>query len=194
MSRRASLILAAAVALVAVVAIGVLQSSPSSRGADGGAPTAAQLRERLAGSPAPLARLHDRPNALLPARTTTAELAALKGYPVVVNKWASWCGPCRSEFPTFQAVSAQLGKRVAFLGLNSGDAGGGAPETFLRGYPLSYPSISDPDNRVAQKLQVAQSWPTTLFFDRAGKQTFAHQGPYLTAADLTRDIRRYAGT
>ncbi len=192
MRRRPVLLAVLAVALVAVVVVGLLQSSPTKEAA-GGSPDAAGLRTRLAGSPAPLARLHDRPNALLPARTFARELASLKGYPVVVNKWASWCGPCRSEFPTFQAVSAQLGKRVAFLGLNSGDAGGGAPATFLRDFPLSYPSVSDPDNVVARKQQIAQSWPTTAFYDRTGKQTYSHQGPYLTAADLEADIRRYAG-
>ena len=44
------------------------------------------------------------------------QLAALRGYPVVVNKWASWCGPCRFEFPFFQRLVTKRGKQVAFLG------------------------------------------------------------------------------
>ena len=170
-----------------------MQSSRSSSDPSGTAPSAAKLRTLLAGSPPPLARLHDQPNALLPAAALPKELVALKGYPVVVNKWASWCGPCRLEFPTFQQVSAQLGKRVAFLGLNSKDVGGDGPATFLKDFPLSYPSISDPTSKVADKLAIGVSWPTTAFYDRSGKQTYAHQGPYLTAADLRADIRRYAG-
>ncbi len=191
--RTALLAILAVVALVAVLVVGLRGDTSGSERRAGDAPTAKELRTMLAGSPAPLARLHARPNALLPARDFPAELARLKGYPVVVNKWASWCGPCRLEFPTFQSVTAKLGKRVAFIGLNSGDAGGGAPERFLRGFPLSYPSVSDPDNKVAQKLSIAQSWPTTAFYDRSGRQVYAHQGPYLTDADLLADIRRYAG-
>ena len=193
MRRRSVLLTLAAVVLAAVLVVGLRQSSPTPDALDGTAPGAEALKTLLAGSPAPLARLHARPNVLLPVADLPQELAALKGYPVVVNKWASWCGPCRQEFPTFQRVSAELGRRVAFLGLNTGDYGGGAAAKFLRDFPLSYPSISDPDRKGAQKLSIDQNWPTTAFYDRAGKQVYAHQGPYVTAADLKADIRRYAG-
>ncbi len=188
--RRRPLLLLLGLLLVAIVAVGFVQSR-SSVPSDGRAPTASELRERLAGSPAPLARLHARGNQLLDAGDAKSELAALKGYPVVVNKWASWCGPCRAEFPTFQAVSAELGKEVAFLGLNAGDGPGPAAK-FLEGFPTSFPSISDPDLEAVRKLGIAGSfWPTTAFFDADGKQTYAHQGPYLSADDLRADIAKY---
>src|ERR671936_853689 len=50
-----------------------------------------------------------------------ARLRGLRGHPVVVNKWASWCGPCRSEFPYFQRLGVELGRRVAFLGVDGND-------------------------------------------------------------------------
>ena len=189
--RRRPLVLLAALALVAVVVVGLLQTTGSAESTSTGAPTAAQLRERLAGAPAPLARLHARPNALLPASSARRELAALKGFPVVVNKWASWCGPCRAEFPTFQEVSAELGKEVAFLGLDAGD-GPGPAAAFLADFPTSFPSISDPDLKATEALGLGGSfWPTTAFYDASGKQTYVHQGPYLTADALRADIAKH---
>ncbi len=191
--RRRPVLLLAALALVAAVVVGLLQSGGEAKSSSDKTPTAAQLRERLAGSPAPLAKLHARGNQLLDASGAKAELAALRGYPVVVNKWASWCGPCRAEFPTFQKVSADLGKQVAFLGLNAGDGRGPATE-FLRGFPTSFPSVFDPDLKVTSELKIGTTgWPTTMFYDKRGKQTYVHQGPYLVAADLRADIEKYTG-
>lgn len=191
--RRRPVLLIAALALVAIVVVGLLQSDGDEEPSSAQAPTAAQLRNLLAGSPAPLARLHERGNQMLPASDVKAELAALKGHPVVVNKWASWCGPCRAEFPTFQAVSADLGKEVAFLGLNAGE-GPEAGAKFLRGFPTSFPSISDPALKATDKLKIGTTgWPTTLFYDRRGKQTYVHQGPYLEADRLRADIEKYTG-
>ena len=188
---RARLILfAAALLLAGVVTVGLLQSGGSTE-SEAVAPSAPAAAAQLAGSPAPLARLHDRADDLLEAKSAKAELVALKGYPVVVNKWASWCGPCRAEFPTFQAVSVELGKEVAFLGLNAGD-GPGPAAAFLEKFPTSFPSISDPKLSATEALGIAGSfWPTTVFYDKTGKQTFAHQGPYLDPAELKADIAKY---
>src|SRR5215213_10268082 len=112
-------------ALCVVALAGCGSASPKSAGK----PDAASLK----GSPAPLAALHRQGNDLLGggASAFKSRLRELRGYPVVVNKWASWCGPCRSEFPYFQRQSTKLGKRVAFLGVNSNDNDGDA-KRFLR--------------------------------------------------------------
>jgi len=194
MMRPRLVLLLAVIALAAILTVGLAQSPSTQQPAGDRAPTGAELRERLAGAPAALARLHARGNQLLPAADAKDELAALKGYPVVVNKWASWCGPCRAEFPTFQQVSADLGKRVAFLGLNAGD-GPGPAATFLEDFPTSFPHISDPNLEAVEALGITGSfWPTTAFFDADGKQTHVRQGPYLSAADLRADIEKYAGS
>ena len=72
-----------------------------------------------------------------------ARLASLRGYPVVVNKWASWCGPCQIEFPAFQRAAVAFGRQVAFVGVDGKDANPSAA-AFLRKFPVTYPSYVDP--------------------------------------------------
>lgn len=147
----------------------------------------------LAGSPAALAALHAQADRLLPGEAAAFEkrIAALKGYPVVVNIWASWCGPCRFEFPTLQKLSARYGKRVAFLGVNSQDSDDTAT-TFLKEAPVPYPSYTDPDKKIAAALHATLGLPDTAFYDRAGKLVYLKQGPYTNPADLQADVQRYA--
>ena len=147
----------------------------------------------LAGAPAPLAALHRQAGELLPGGVEAYErrIAALRGYPVVVNVWASWCGPCRFEFPTFQELSARYGKRVAFLGVDSQDSDAAAT-TFLRDNPVPYPSYTDPDEEIAESIGASLGLPDTAFYDRAGELVHLKQGPYSDHADLEADIRRYA--
>lgn len=182
-----------AVALVAVIVIGVSQASKETKAPP--KPTAlttAQIRQRLAGAPPELAALHRQANEILPGarKGLRARLAALKGHPAVVNVWAAWCGPCRAEMPVMQRVSLDLGKQVAFLGVDLKD-NKEAATSFLKTIPVTYPSYDDPSGQVynAEKLVGV---PSTLFFDRNGKQTFIHQGPYFQRADLVNDIRQYA--
>lgn len=157
------------------------------------APSPSDVRAAFAGSPAPLAALHGQANELIASNPTSfrAQLAALHGYPVVINKWASWCGPCRQEFPSFQRAAVSFGRQVAFLGLDSFDNNGNA-RTFLRDFPVTYPSFEDGNDRIANALHAGAFFPTTLFLDGNGKLAFLHQGPYTTAAALETDIRRYA--
>ena len=116
---------------------------------------------------------------------------ALQGHPVVVNQWASWCGPCRFEFPFFERQARALGDRVAFLGVNSKD-GEAAAASFLKRHPVPFPHFSDPDAKVARRFRGGRSWPTTAFYRASGELAFTHQGSYATEQDLAADIRRYA--
>ena len=182
------------VALVAVLVIGLSQAGnggstrPKSAAASG-----AQVRKELAGAPAPLAKLHAQSSALLPGGPAAfkARLAELRGHPVVVNKWASWCGPCRAEFPDFQRSALKYGKRVAFIGVDGNDNHGDALK-FLKQYPVPYPSYEDGDGKIAQVLNATVAFPTTVFYDRRGNVSYLHQGQYLTGAKLEQDIQRYA--
>jgi thiol-disulfide isomerase/thioredoxin len=183
------------VALVVLLAIGLVQLQGSPR-APAEAPsklTLAQVRARLAGSPAPLATLHAQANELLPGGTAAlrARLAALRGRPVVINKWASWCQPCRSEFGAFQRASVSLGREVAFIGIDSGDSSRADALAFLRAFPVSYPSYYDQSGRIGATITDSAFTPVTVFYDPHGRQ-YIRQGPYLSQAKLEQDVRRYA--
>src|SRR4051794_560399 len=157
------------------------------------APTKAAQAKAFAGSPPALAAVHSQEGELLDGGTSAFKqrLAALKGHPVVVNKWAAWCGPCRQEFPVFQKVSVQFGKRVAFLGVDSNDNDGSA-KTFLKQFPVSYPSYSDPHIGIAATMNAVAAWPTTVIYNSRGKLVNTHFGPYTSAKALVADIKQYA--
>ncbi len=154
---------------------------------------APDYKAALAGAPKPLAALYAQPNALLGGGRDAFDkrLAGLRGYPVVVNQWGSWCAPCRAEFPWFQRLSARYGKGVAFIGIDSQDSDDAAG-TFLNEFPLPYPSYTDPDQAIGRSLEAGRGLPDTSFFDPSGKLVFTRQGAYANQADLAADIRRYA--
>lgn len=121
-----------------------------------------------------------------------ARLRELEGNPVVVNKWASWCVPCRAEFPFFQAQAEGLAGQVAFLGVNSSDNDAEAL-SFLEEHPVPYPSYKDPDLEVADVFNGVAAFPTTAFYDKDGELVYVKQGGYASEELLAEDIERYAG-
>jgi thiol-disulfide isomerase/thioredoxin len=188
-----------AAAVVAVVIVGLTQAG----GKDGSSGSAAaqppsfslsQALRSLRGAPKPLASLHAQANDILAGGTKAfrKRLRTLRGHPVVVNKWASWCGPCRHEFRFFEHVSTRRGRTVAFVGLNSGDNTRDA-RAFLREFPLTYPSYEDPDEKIARAVGAPANYPITVFLDEHGRQAFIRQGGYASEAELDRDIDRYLG-
>ena len=98
------------------------------------------------------------------------KLSDFRGKPTIVNFWASWCGPCKSEMPDFEAVFAEYGDRINFLMVNLTD---GMQETmesakaFLEQTEYSFPVYYDTAQNAAMTYSV-YSIPTTYFFDAEG--------------------------
>ena len=157
------------------------------------APTAAAAARVLAGSPGSLAALHAQAGELITSAsegTLADRLRSLRGYPVVLNAWASWCPACRAEFSLLGAASAQFGRKIAFLGADTNDSAGDA-RSFLSHHAVSYPSYSVASSDLSS-LAVLEGMPTTIFVNAAGKVVFVHTGEYDTAAALDNDIEHYA--
>jgi thiol-disulfide isomerase/thioredoxin len=193
--RKAAFILGA-LAVTALLVVGLLQASGKDS-ASGSAPKAlsrAEVSRPLPGAPAELAALRTRVNELHRggAKAFDAQLRALRGHPVVVNLWASWCGPCRFELPFLQRQANEHGDRIAFLGIDVGDNRGDARD-FAERYPMPYPSFEDPDRELLGRY-AAKGLPSTAFYDAKGELVLLHQGLFPTEEKLAEAIQRYAGS
>jgi cytochrome c biogenesis protein CcmG, thiol:disulfide interchange protein DsbE len=187
--------------LALLVVVGLTQAGGREPGADtsttgrkAGHFDLEQAQRRLRGAPPPLADLHAQAGDILGGGKPAFDkrMRALRGHPVVINKWASWCGPCRAEFPILQSLSTERGREVAFVGLDAKDKRPAAAG-FLEKYPVPYPSYEDPDEDIARSLKAPANFPITLFVDADGKTKFIHPGGYRSAADLSADLHRYLG-
>lgn len=183
-----------ALALLLLALAGCGSSSTAVDGGKAASPASAKAAAKaLKGSPPQLAALHAQANQLLGggADAFKQRLAKLKGNPVVVNKWASWCASCRAEFPLFRSQSIKRGKQIAFLGVDSSDNDANARK-FLSANPVTYPSYKDGDLEIAQVFRGARAFPTTVFYDSKGKIAYLKQGGYPSQQKLAADIDRYA--
>jgi cytochrome c biogenesis protein CcmG/thiol:disulfide interchange protein DsbE len=111
--------------------------------------------------------------------------------PVVVNKWASWCGPCRFEFPFFDSQAKKRKGEVVFVGVNSEDNRADAQD-FLAEHPVPYKHFEDPRQEIAASFNGVQGFPVTAFYRADGEREYVHIGGYASEADLAEDIERYA--
>ena len=94
---------------------------------------------------------------------------------MVVNKWGSWCAPCRAEFPALQRQSVEQGKRVAFLGVDGQDNDDNARK-FLEKYPVAYPSYVDGDLSIAQLLRRRPGLPVHRLLRPQGRDRVHQAG------------------
>ena len=111
-------------------------------------------------------------------RVSLSELA--KGRPTVVNVWAHWCGPCRTESPDLEAAAKQLGDQAAFMGISVRSASKDNVLAFERTNDVGYPSIYDPEARTLLQFPsgvAAQAMPSTVVLDSKGRVSASILGP-----------------
>jgi cytochrome c biogenesis protein CcmG/thiol:disulfide interchange protein DsbE len=102
-----------------------------------------------------------------PSSSSTLHLARLKGTPVVINFWASWCDACKEEAPLFQQTWQQVQSQgVRFIGIDFEDTQS-AGLGFLRHYGVTYPNVTDTSGSVAIDYGVS-GVPETFFINRQG--------------------------
>ena len=168
------------------------KSEPTTLNAGNPESKAVDYKQALAGAPPALAKLYANGDEIIDGGVDELhrKLDSVHGHPAVVNAWASWCGPCRFEFPHFQEAAAQMGKKVAFLGVDTDDSDAAARD-YLNELPLPYPSISDPGRDIFDEYRVRFGLPATGFYNADGKLVFVKQGPYESTDDLLADIKRY---
>ncbi len=138
-------------------------------------PPAREQVSPLVGSPAP--------DFSLPALKDDSiiRLADLRGLPVVLNFWASWCGPCRLEMPDIQARAQRWEGRLVVLGVNYDEPRSDA-QAFVDELGLTFPIVMDRGKRVSREYLV-QGLPTTVILDAEGVVRVRHVG-LMTGAQL----------
>ena len=95
-------------------------------------------------------------------------LSSLRGKVVVINFWAAWCAPCKSEAPRFQSAFERYRDRVAFVGVDTTDYSGDG-RAFLARYGVSYPNVRDPNGRVLHAYGGSAELPRTFVVGRSGR-------------------------
>lgn len=181
MRRRPAVAIAVAVALVAATVVALLTSTGGGTGGDEGLDVAYDPASQV---------VEFRGQAF---DGSTVDTAQLRGTPIVLNFYASWCGVCDRELPDFQRVSEQLAGRLQVLGANpqSNDTTSAQAQMIERSQ-VTYPTFADPSDELLRQFNTTGGLPTTVFIDAAGVVRKVHNG-LLTEQLLLDEIDRSLG-
>lgn len=133
--------------------------------------------ENVTLEPAPVVG-HPAPDfALQTLEGETVRLSDFKGKPVLINFWATWCGPCRSEFPDFQKASTDDADKLVIIGINNTttDQKDQVP-AFLKEFGVTFPIVLDETGDTAKAYNIL-GLPTSIFIDRNGNVNEIFTGP-----------------
>ncbi|MFN3285864.1 MAG: TlpA family protein disulfide reductase [bacterium] len=135
-------------------------------------------REGPVAGKAPADRLPAAPSFILDTLDgRELHLTQLRGKPVVLNFWASWCAPCRAEMPVLVRAWRRYGHDVHFVGVNVLDDPDEA-RRFVREFGIPFPSVHDPNGDTLRWFRVL-GLPTTVFVSRQGGMAGVHAGPFV---------------
>lgn len=135
---------------------------------------------KLAGKPAPNFHIKRLDN------DQVVSLSDYKGRPVVLNFWATWCGPCKYEHPVLDWAAKQYGDRVVFLGIVFEDTESNT-KNFLRDNGWNFPQLFDPKSTVAVDYGVS-GVPETYFINRAGIIVKKYPAPFSEPERFTAEL------
>jgi peroxiredoxin len=106
---------------------------------------------------------------------SNVSLSQYKGQVVMINFWASWCGPCREEMPLLESIYKKYSKLgFTMIGVNV-EPDSKAADEWLKATPVSFPILYDTDSKVSKLYEVA-GMPSTVIIDRNGKLRKLHRG------------------
>lgn len=146
----------------------------------------------------PVSKTESRPEVGFPAPDfaltdldgNPVRLSELRGQPVFINFWATWCPPCREEMPEIQKVYEEKGEKVKFLAINltGTEKSTDSVRRFLSSNGYTFPVLLDQDGSAAQRYLV-RAIPTSFFVNAQGVVSYKHTGP-MTREAMERAIRK----
>ena len=181
MPRSPSFLLTCALALVLAGCDRESAETAQPEGAESGEALTGEVDRSFAGEPAPAVELADPDGA-------TLALAGLKGKPVLVNLWATWCVPCVTEMPLLDELAGELGESVAVLTVSEDIQGAEKVVPFFAERKFAHlPQWMDPKNELPPAFG-ASALPLTVLYDAEGKELWRVMGGFDWSSAAAREL------
>lgn len=130
----------------------------------------------------------------LPAAALEGDVPAFQGKVLLIDFWASWCGPCKRSFPVLEQLHRKYGKQgLVVLGVNVGETGE-TMKKFLDTHPVTFPVVRDREQQVVGSAGIV-AMPSSVLVDRRGTIRFVHRGfkGLTNLPELEQEIERFLG-
>ncbi|MEU8087261.1 TlpA disulfide reductase family protein [Micromonospora sp. NPDC049101] len=167
-------------------------ASPGAATSGAASPGSTPSSAAAPGTAAPAGGGQALPELTLPCFTGGAPVALRDvAGPAVINVWASWCGPCRTELPAFQRLSERAAGRLQVVGVNTRDSRDGA-RSIGEDFGVRFPILVDQGDAVQRELR-RNAFPLTLFVDAQGRIRHVDATGALDDAQLAKLVRQHLG-